>query len=87
MTIQAKIWYDNHWVLFSLGIGSYQNIITFLQENNIFFLAEMELNFDLIPLSLHGKGISYNLLGYLANNSDDNKLILNFLRLFYWYNF
>ena len=82
ITIQAKIWYNNHWVMFSLGIGIYQNIITFLQENNIFFLAEMELNFDLIPLTLHGKGVSYNLLEYLANNSDNNELILRFLDYF-----
>ena len=74
-TLHAKFWYDNHWVIFTLGVDSYQNIITFLEINGLFFLAEMQLNFDTIPLALHGKGNSNNLLDYLANNVDDRKFM------------
>lgn len=68
-------------IKFILKLGTYQNIITFFNENNISFLSKMKLNFDNIPLSLHGNGYSENLLEYLANNKNSD-LIFNFFNFF-----
>lgn len=73
---------SENWVKFRLNIGTYQNFLTFLYEHEISFLAEMKLDFTTIPLIYHGKGYSYNLLQYLANNVDNNELIINFLNYF-----
>jgi len=72
--------FADHKINFNLGICLYQNIITFLEENNILFLSNMKLNFDLIPLELHGKGNSSNLLEYLSKN--DNENIYKFINYF-----
>ena len=80
--MSSYFWFIDHWVKFRLSIGNYQNIITFLEYHDLSFLSEMAINFDQIPLPLHGKGTSRNLLEYLSNNSDDNALILNFLNYF-----
>ena len=74
--------FNGYRVKFILSLGTYQNIITFLELNNILFLAEMNLDFTQIPIVLHGKGVSGNLLEYLANNSSDYSLILKFLNYF-----
>ena len=81
--VPAKFWYNEHWVEFQLFEGVYQNIITFLDAHSLSFLAEMGLNFESeIPITLHGKKTSVNLLDYLANNSDDGDLILRFIDYF-----
>ncbi len=69
-------------VEFKLNIGSFQNIIVFLDVNNISFLYTMQLDFTNIPLLLHGRGNSNNLLEYLANNTNDNSLIIKFINFF-----
>jgi hypothetical protein len=69
-------------IKFILTTGNYQNIITFLESSNLSFITEMKLNFDSIPLSLHGKGNSENLLEYLGNNLDNSNLIFKFLNYF-----
>ena len=84
-TTQAKCWYVDHWVQFTLTPGIYENIITFLESQELFFLGEMNLDFDIIPIDLHGWGRSQNLLDYLAKNTDNNDLILNFLLYFFNY--
>ena len=43
--IAASCWYVDHWVRFKLNFGTYQNIITFFQDQKIYFLAEMSLDF------------------------------------------
>jgi hypothetical protein len=72
---------DNR-VEFNLNLGIYQNIITFLTDHDILFLAEMKLDFTNIPLELHGNGDSYNLIEYLENNNSDSTLIFKFLNYF-----
>lgn len=67
----AYCWFDEHNVRFKLKTGNYTNIIVFLSEHKLSFLSEMKLNFDNIPINLHGNGYSYNLLQYLSNNIDD----------------
>jgi hypothetical protein len=69
-------------IKFILVLGVYQNIITFLEANEISFFSTMELDFTKIPLVLHGKGISKNLLEYLSNNSSNGTLISKFLNYF-----
>lgn len=74
--------FNGHRVKFILILGIYQNIITFLETNEISFLSTMELDFTQIPLILHGKGVSKNLLEYLSNNSSNSTLISKFLNYF-----
>ena len=80
--IPSKVWVVDRWVTFQLSIGVYQNIITFLNDNNLTFLTTLTLDFSQLPFALHGKGNSTNLLEYLSNNTDDNLLILQFLNYF-----
>ena len=80
--IPSKVWISDHWVTFLLNIGIYQNIITFFDLNGLSFLTTLNLDFTQIPLILHGKGNSENLLEYLSNNTDDTILINNFLNYF-----
>jgi hypothetical protein len=81
MLVSSKVWFIDHYVSFLLNTKTtYQNIIIFLKENNLTFLAT--LNFGTIPATLHGKGQSNNLLEYLSNNYGDVKLIKIFLIYF-----
>jgi hypothetical protein len=80
--LKAKCWNGEYWIQFKLYLGIYENLITFLEVQKLFFLAEMKIDFSLIPIELHGKGQSENLLQYLANNGDNNVLISNFLLYF-----
>ena len=80
--IPASCLYLNTKVRFRLIIGNHVNIINFLSNNNILFLAELELDFSTIPISLHGKGRSKNLYDYISNNIDNEELILNFIYYF-----
>ena len=82
MLIPSKVWVVDRWVTFSLNIGDYQNIITFFDDNGLSFLTMLALDFTQIPVSLHGKGNSTNLLDYLSNNTDNNTLISQFLNYF-----
>jgi hypothetical protein len=81
-TLRSKCWYVDHWVAFRLKKGFYINIMTFLSKCNILFLSEMSIDFSLVPVSLHGKGNSKNLVEYLSKNSDDVELIAKFLEYF-----
>jgi len=80
--IPSYFWLNDHWVKFRLIVNNYQNIISFFDAHDISFLSEMTLDFTKIPLILHGKGNSKNLLEYLSKNTDDNNLILSFLTYF-----
>ena len=80
--VPAKCLYQGQWVNFNLIIGNFDNIIVFLNANNVAFLTTMELDFTSIPLVLHGRGRSRNLLEYLSNNNDNNSLISKFLNYF-----
>lgn len=80
--VPSKCWNGKNWVNFNIVLGDYENIITFLDANKISFLYTMELDFTVIPIVLHGRGRSRNLLQYLANNTDNNTLITSFLRYF-----
>ena len=82
MKLKSKCWVNDHWINFDLMLGTYDNIITFLNAQKLSFLSEIHLDFSNIPLELHGKGNSINLLQYLANNTDDNALISRFLEYF-----
>ena len=82
MGIKSKCFVNSHWIGFNLLIGSYDNIITFLDAQKLLFLSELYLDFSTIPFELHGKGHSSNLLQYLANNTDDNLLVSRFLEYF-----
>jgi hypothetical protein len=82
MIIESLVWYSDHWVKFRLILGDYENIITFLEYNELSFLKIMNLDFTQIPFLLHGKGNSKNLLQYLANNTEDNILITQFIDYF-----
>ena len=57
-----------------------ENIITFLDFHELSFLKYMKLDFTQIPFLLHGKGKSENLLEYLANNTDNDILIVQFVQ-------
>ena len=81
-TIKSTCWFSEHEVKFKLETGIYQNIIDFLIINNISFLAEMKLDFTTIPINLHGKGNSRNLLDYISKNSENVVLIKSFLEYF-----
>ncbi len=80
--MKASLLYNNNRVQFRLIPGEYQNIIVFLETNNILFVSEMQLDFSKIPLQLHGRGNSNNLLEYLSNNNTDYNLLFNFLNYF-----
>ncbi len=82
MVIESLVWASDHWVRFRLIIGTYENIITFLDNQGLYFLTTLELDFTQIPFLLHGKGDSKNLLQYLSNNTDDNSLISQFIQYF-----
>ena len=82
MKIKSKCLINNNWVRFNLMTGIYENIIIFLESQNILFASEIKLDFSTIPIELHGKGRSYNLLEYLANNAYDNSLVSIFLQYF-----
>ena len=80
--IQVKLWINDNWVKFKIEIKTYDNIMTFFQESNILFVSTMNIDFNSIPLELHGFGHSNNLLEYLSNNENNNNLISNFLTYF-----
>jgi hypothetical protein len=80
--MKASLLYNNNRVQFRLIPGEYQNIIVFLETNNILFVSEMQLDFSKIPLQLHGRGNSNNLLEYLSNNNTDYNLLFSFLNYF-----
>ena len=80
--IPSKCWYEDNWVEFNLQIDEYENIIDFLYLNKLDFLANMNIDFDSIPISLHGRGRSKNLLDYLANNTNNISLIKDFIQYF-----
>jgi len=80
--VPAKFWYSSYWINFKLKLGQYDNFLTFLEIHQLSFLAEMELDFSTIPTSLHGQGTSENLLQYIANNTSNSSLILNFINYF-----
>jgi len=82
MKIKSKCWVVDHWVVFTLTINAYENIMTFLNAQNLLFLSNIELDFSTIPLELHGNGESKTLVQYLANNTDNNALISKFLDYF-----
>jgi len=82
LEIPSKFWNVDHWVKFRLIPDVYENFITFLNVQGLSFLTQLKLNFDNIPLSLHGSGASENLDEYLANNTSDVPLILRFLDYF-----
>jgi hypothetical protein len=82
MKIAAKCWVVDHWVRFNLYIGTYENIITFFDAQKLSFLTELEIDFTIVPLELHGRGQSITLLDYLANNGDNNTLVSKFLVYF-----
>jgi hypothetical protein len=82
MKIKSTCWYSEHIVHFKLNTGIYENIIVFLNENNISFLTTMKLDFTNIPFNLHGKGNSENLLDYLSKNNKNVTLIYNFIEYF-----
>lgn len=75
-------WANGYNVKFKLKAGSYTNIIDFFNKNNISFLAELEINFNEVPINLRGKGRSYNLVQYLSNNNSDPSLINKFLNYY-----
>lgn len=78
MTIKSTCWYYEHIVHFKLKTGIYENIVVFLIDNKISFLTTMDLDFTNIPINLHGKGNSKNLLDYLSKNKENFILIYNF---------
>lgn len=80
--ISAMCWNGTHWVKFKLFPNIYNNFLAFLSAHNIYFLAEMQLDFTKIPKSLHGYGVSRNLNEYISNNTENNDLITNFLNYF-----
>ncbi len=80
--IKAKCWANNRWVQFNLKPGIYTNVIVFLNEMKLSFLTTIPIDFTNIPIDLHGKGVSGNLINYLSNNDGNNILILNFLIYF-----
>jgi len=77
-----QIWDFSKINKFQLNIGEYTDIISFFIKNNIYFLAEMNLDYIKIPKELHGKGISRNLIEYFENNKDDKSLIITFVNYF-----
>lgn len=81
-TVNATCLYTDNRVKFQLNTGSYQNIITFLESNNILFLAKQKIDFSEVPTTLHGKGKSENLLEYLSNNNKNDELLLKFMNYF-----
>ena len=83
LDIASKVWSIDHWVRFRLIIGEYQNIMDFLLNNNILFLSEINIDFNNIPLFLHGNGKSKNLLEYLSNNNENLELIIDFLNYYF----
>lgn len=82
MILQSSCYSIDHRINFKLETGIYQNIITFLELNNILFLSEIKIDFTKIPFLLHGKGKSKNLLEYLENNNQNDELIFKFLKYF-----
>ena len=85
MVIESLVWVSDHWVKFRLILVNYENIIMFLEYHGLSFLSTMDLDFTKIPFLLHGKGNSKNLLQYLANNTDNNYLIFQFIEYFIIY--
>jgi len=80
--IPCKCWNGENWVDFNIQTGEYQNFNVFLVDNKIGFLSTMEIDFTTIPVILHGKNRSRNLLDYLSNNNNDVNLILSFINYF-----
>ena len=78
----AKIWINNNWVNFKIKSGVYTNIITFLDNNTLSFIKKNHIDFDKIPIPIHGNGNSQNLLDYLSNNNNNPDLIQSFLSYF-----
>ena len=69
---------NNSGIKFNLSSFSYNNIIDFLEQSNLDVLTTMKLDFSKIPLHLHGRGVSNNLLDYFSNNSNNSSLLLEF---------
>lgn len=84
MIIACKVWYNNYWIKFTINSKNYQNVITFLDNCKLSFLYTNKIDFSKIPVTLHGKGFSNNLLDYLSNNAD---LFFNTLLILYLYLF
>jgi C1A family cysteine protease len=68
-------------VKFSNNVDEYENIIAFLEKCNMIYLSTLTLDFEKIPLELHGNGISKNLNEFLSNNND-TELIFKFIKYF-----
>lgn len=60
--IPSTCWNSTNTVKFNLYIGEYQNLIIFLDNHELAYLTEIELDFTVIPTKLHGKGVSKNLI-------------------------
>lgn len=80
--LPAIFWNSTNWVKFRLKIGLYVNFLEFLIDHDIYFLAEIPIDFTNIPISLHGFGVSKNLLEYIANNNENTDLIIEFINYF-----
>jgi hypothetical protein len=78
----AKLNNSGNVVTFEYKHGQYDNFIDFLNEHKIAFMTEVDIDFTNIPISLHGRGDSNNLLEYIANNNSDVNLIKSFIDYF-----
>lgn len=79
---KAKLWINNQWVYFTLVYGRYTNIITFLDSHDLSFIKINYIDFNQVPITLHGFGNSINLMNYLSNNEGNNVLINKFIDYF-----
>jgi len=75
-------WNSSGWNNFSCTVGVYNNFLDFLAKNNIYYIAEMLIDFNNVPEELRGSGNSKNLIMYLNNNVKNNSLIMSFLNYF-----
>lgn len=78
----AKFWINNNWIRFIAVYGTYSNIIDFFDSHNISFIKTNYINFDNVPINLHGFGNSYNLMDYLSNNAGNTTLICDFINYY-----
>lgn len=83
MNKEAKLFINNKWTHFVEKSGTYDNILAYLDNNNISFVKSNYIDFNTIPKQYHGVGFSRNLLDYISNNSNNNNLIFSFINYYF----
>ena len=79
MLRNAKLFINNNWIYFTEENGIYDNVMSYLDHNNLSFVKTNYIDFNNVPFEYRGIGVSNNLSEYFSNNFNNNSLIIKFI--------